>query len=137
MQPHSGLDIDVLAQEVFRRLSAVDEAEALNDPHGCLLRTAAEVEEESEARARRSWVNRSGDAIPAPSAPASKLIQAAVLALPQRQRELLRLHVDGLTYRQIAEQVSLPIAAVLRELVDAYCQLRWKVGDPEPQQSER
>jgi hypothetical protein len=35
------------------------------------------------------------DAIPAPSASASNAILAAVLALPQRQRELLLLHVGG------------------------------------------
>ena len=48
------------------------------------------------------------DAIPAPSASACNAIQAAVLALRQRQRELLLLHVDGLTYRQIASRNGLP-----------------------------
>ncbi len=70
-------------------------------------------------------IGRSTDAIPAPSASACNAIQAAVLALPQRQRELLLLHVDGLTYRQIASRTGLPDAVVLRELVEAYCSLRW------------
>jgi len=128
MQWRSGVSIDVLAEEVFRRLSAADEAEALNDPHGYLLRTAAEVETEWEGHARRSRTDRSSDAIPAPSAAASSLIRAAVHALQERQRQLLLLHVEGLTYRQIAEKTNLPQETVLRDLVDAYCQLRWKVG---------
>jgi DNA-directed RNA polymerase specialized sigma24 family protein len=52
-----------------------------------------------------------------------------VLALQQRQRELLLLHVDGLTYRQIASRNGLPEDVVLRELVSAYCALRRAVPD--------
>jgi DNA-directed RNA polymerase specialized sigma24 family protein len=52
-----------------------------------------------------------------------------VLALQQRQRELLLLHVEGFTYRQIASRSGLPEAVVLRELVSAYCELRWAVPD--------
>jgi DNA-directed RNA polymerase specialized sigma24 family protein len=51
-----------------------------------------------------------------------------VLALQQRQRELLLLHVEGLTYRQIASRSGLPDAVVLRELVCAYCELRSKLS---------
>jgi DNA-directed RNA polymerase specialized sigma24 family protein len=72
------------------------------------------------------------DAIPAPSASASDAIRAAVLALPQRQRELLLLHADGLNYRQIAAKVRTTNAEVLRELASAYCQLRWSMPEPAP-----
>src|SRR5262245_5490212 len=116
MQRHTAVDMDVLAQEVSRRLCALDDAAVVDDPHSHVLRIATEVEAEWEGRARRSRVDRSMDAIPAPSASASDAIRAAVLALPQRQRELLLLHADGLNYRQIAAQVYATNAEVLREL---------------------
>ena len=130
MQRHTAVDMDVLAQEVSRRLCALDDAAVLDDPHSHVLRIATEVETEWEGRARRSRVDRSMDAIPAPSASASDAIRAAVLALPQRQRELLLLHADGLNYRQIATQVHATNAEVLRELASAYCQLRWTMPEP-------
>jgi len=129
MQRHIAVNMDVLAQEVSRRLCALDDATVLDDPHSHVLRIAAEVEAEWEGRARRPRVGGSSDAIPAPSAPARNAIQAAVLALQQRQRELLLLHVDGLTYRQIASRNGLPEDVVLRELVSAYCALRRAVPD--------
>jgi DNA-directed RNA polymerase specialized sigma24 family protein len=129
MQRHTAVNMDVLAQEVSRRLCALDDAAVSNDPHSHVLRIAAEVETEWEGRARRSRIDRSMDAIPAPSASASDAIRAAVLALPQQQRELLLLHVDGLNYRQIATQTRGTNADVLRELASAYCQLRWSLPE--------
>ena len=130
MQRHTAVDMDVLAQEVSRRLCALDDAAVLDDPHSHVLRIATEVEAEWEGRARRSRIDRSMDAIPAPSASASDAIRAAVLALPQRQRELLLLHLDGLTYRHIAARDGLPDSVVLREMADVYCQLRWRLTPP-------
>jgi DNA-directed RNA polymerase specialized sigma24 family protein len=121
--------VDVLAREVSRRLCAQNDASLLNDPHSHVLRIATEVEAEWEGRARRSRVGGSSDAIPAPSASGFDAIRAAVLALRQHQRQLLLLHVDGLSYRQIAARHALPPQAVLRELALAYCQLRWTVPD--------
>ena len=129
MQRHIAVNMDVLAQEVSRRLCALDDAAVLDDPHSHVLRIAAEVETEWEGRARRPWTRGSEGAIPAPSASARNAIQAAVLALQQRQRELLLLHVAGHTYRQIASRSGLPESVVLRELVSAYCALRWAVPD--------
>jgi DNA-directed RNA polymerase specialized sigma24 family protein len=129
MQRHNAVNIDVLAQEVSRRLCTANDAALLDDPHSHVLHIAAEVETEWEGRARRSRIDRSTDAIPAPSASASNAILAAVLALRQRQRELLLLHVDGLTYRQIAARNGLPDAVVLRELVETYSILRWALRD--------
>jgi DNA-directed RNA polymerase specialized sigma24 family protein len=121
--------VDVLAQEVSRRLCAANDVALLDDPHSHVLRIAAEVETEWEGRARRPWTRGSEGAIPAPSASARNAIRAAVLALQQRQRELLLLHVEGLTYRQLASRSGLPESVVLRELVSAYCALRWAVPD--------
>jgi DNA-directed RNA polymerase specialized sigma24 family protein len=130
MQRHTAVNMDVLAQEVSRRLCALDDATVLDDPHSHVLRIATEVETEWEGRARRSRVDRSMDAIPAPSASASDAIRAAVLALPQRQRDLMLLHVDGLDYRQIAKKVRATNAEVLRELAKAYCRLRRTMPEP-------
>ncbi|HKU14160.1 MAG TPA: hypothetical protein VJQ52_07165 [Steroidobacteraceae bacterium] len=47
-----------------------------------------------------------------------------MLALQHRQRTLLLLHIEGLSYREIAAKHALPHELVLRELVQAYCQLR-------------
>lgn len=124
MQRHSAANVDVLAQEVARRLCAVNDAALLDDPHSHVLRIAAEVETEWEGRARRFRNGESVDAIPAPSASACIAIRAAVLALHPTQRQLLLLHLDGLSYRQIAITKGLPQGTALRELVGAYCQLR-------------
>jgi hypothetical protein len=125
MQRQNAVDVDVLAQEVSHRLGKQNEADLLNDPHSHVLRIAAEVETEWEGRARRSRIDRGTDAIPAPSASSFDAIRAAVLALRQHERRLLLLHVEGLTYRQIAARHALPAEAVLRELARAYCHLRW------------
>ncbi|HKS55771.1 MAG TPA: sigma factor-like helix-turn-helix DNA-binding protein [Steroidobacteraceae bacterium] len=121
--------VDVLAREVSRRLCALNDAGLVNDPHGHVLRIAAEIETEWEGRARRPRVGGSSDAIPAPSASGFDAIRAAVLALRQQERQLLLLHVGGLTYRQIATRQALPPQAVLRELARAYCHLRWQLPE--------
>jgi DNA-directed RNA polymerase specialized sigma24 family protein len=122
-------NVDVLAREVSRRLCAANDAALLDDPHRHVMRIAAEVEAEWEGRARRPRVGGSSDAIPAPSASGFDAIRAAVLALRQHQRQLLVLHVEGLTYRQIAARHALPPEAVLRELARAYTHLRWALPD--------
>jgi DNA-directed RNA polymerase specialized sigma24 family protein len=121
--------VDVLAREVSRRLCAVNDASLANDPHGHVLRIATEVEAEWEGRARRPRVGGSSDAIPAPSASGFDAIRAAVLALRQPERQLLLLHVEGFTYRQIAARQALPPQVVLRELARAYCRLRCRLPE--------
>ena len=46
MQRHIAVNMDVLAQEVSRRLCALDDATVLDDPHSHVLRIATEVETE-------------------------------------------------------------------------------------------
>jgi hypothetical protein len=121
----SRVDVDVLAREVSRRLCVRSEASLENDPHSHVLLIATEIEAEWEGRARRPRVGGSSDAIPAPSASGFDAIRAAVLALRHHQRQLLLLHVEGLTYRQIATRQGLPAEAVLRELARTYGHLRW------------
>lgn len=129
MERHRAVKVDVLAEEVSRRLAGLDPAQVLDDPQGHLLRIAAEVRTEWEGRARRSRNDRSTDAFPAPSASDSNRLRAAVLALQQRPRNLLLLHLDGLTYREIAEKTSLSCEAVLQDLVRAYGSLRSELDE--------
>lgn len=112
-----------VAREVFRRLSHDSEALVLSDPHGYLMRTAAQVESEWQERARRSGLARESNALPH-CAPAVSEIQAAVSALPAPAREILRLHLEGRTCRQIAEHTQLTEEAVLLDLVGTYRHLR-------------
>lgn len=123
-------NVDALAREVSRRLCAASDDALLDDPHRHVMRIAAEVETEWEGRARRPRTDGSEDAIPAPSASACNAIRAAVLALHLRQRELLLLHIEGLTYREIASRSGLPDGVVLRELAAAYARIRTLL-DPE------
>jgi DNA-directed RNA polymerase specialized sigma24 family protein len=110
MRPSADGLADV-AQEVFSRLSRASEAAVSIDPHGYVMRTAAQVE--------REWK----DSLPHHE-PTLNEIQAAVNALPALAREILRLHVDGRTCQQIAEQLQLTRDAVLRDLVGTYRHLR-------------
>jgi RNA polymerase sigma factor (sigma-70 family) len=55
----------------------------------------------------------------------NKHLRGAVNKLPQRQREVLLLHVnDGLTYKQIADRLGVTYRIVLRDLTRAYGALR-------------
>jgi DNA-directed RNA polymerase specialized sigma24 family protein len=110
MRPSADGMADV-AQEVFWRLSRASEAAVSIDPHGYLMRTAAQVE--------REWKG----SLPHHEPTVSE-IQAAVNALPALGRAILRLHVDGRTCQQIAEQLQLTRDSVLRDLVSTYRHLR-------------
>lgn len=111
-----------------RRIAPAVRSLAISDPHGFLIRTAAEVEKE-EKRARRPGIDRARSA-EAESARALSEIRAAVNALPKDRREILGLHLEGLTYRQIAQQTALTKEAVLCDLVSAYSQLRLALDYP-------
>ena len=112
-----------VAQEVFRRLSRDGEAAVLGDPHGYLMRTAAQVQREWQERARRPGLAAERSALPH-YAPTLSEIQAAVNALPTLAREILRLHLAGQTCQQISERTPLTREGVLRDLVSTYSHLR-------------
>jgi len=122
MRPSADGLADV-AQEVFRRLSRDSEAAVLGDPHGYLMRTAAQVQKEWEERARRSGLAGGRNALPH-DAPTVSEIQAAVNALPALAREILRLHLDGQSCQQISERTPLTAEGVLRDLISTYSHLR-------------
>ncbi|MGH8186769.1 MAG: hypothetical protein ACREUC_09415 [Steroidobacteraceae bacterium] len=108
-----------VAQEVFRRLLRESEAVISSDPHGYLMRTAAQIEKEWQERARRSGFAAGTSSSPHRE-PTLSEIQAAVNALPALAREVLRLHLEGQTCQQIAERTTLTPDGVLRDLVGTY-----------------
>jgi RNA polymerase sigma-70 factor (ECF subfamily) len=133
-------DIDDLAQEVFLRLLRYSDETAVENPQGYLFRIAANVANEWRERARvrhphdNVWLeDLQIDANQQPENATrtddrDRLVQAAVLLLPPRQREILMLHVnEGLTYKQIAAARGLTYRIVLRDLTRAYSSLRMQL----------
>ncbi|HEY4367760.1 MAG TPA: RNA polymerase sigma factor [Steroidobacteraceae bacterium] len=130
-------DLDDLAQEVFLRLLRYSDDVVVENPQSYLFRIATNVANEWRERARvrrphdQSWLDdlQIEPADEPENSVARTLIhqhvRAAVQRLPQRQREVLLLHVnDGLTYMQIAQRKGLTYRVVLRDLTRAYSQLR-------------
>lgn len=136
----AGADLDDLAQEVFLRLLRYDRAEFVDQPRGYLFKIAANV--------AHDWANRPAerfahdpdwlDDLLTESEPdrdleaeeRSRCVQAALLRLPPRCREVLRLHFgDGLKYEAIAAALGLTPRIVKREIVRGYAALREQLGD--------
>jgi RNA polymerase sigma-70 factor (ECF subfamily) len=130
-------EVDDLAQEVFLRLLRYSDDVAVENPQSYLFRIAANVANEWRDRSRvrqlhdGSWLDELQiDPAEQPDNSdsqrrISKHLQAAVDKLPKRQREALLLHVnDGLTYKQIADQMGVTYRIVLRDLTRAYGALR-------------
>lgn len=131
----SRADIDDVAQEVFLRLLRYDRSTLIADPQAYLFKIAANVAAEWSIRASRrkphaaEWLTE----LAADSSPEQELerdvgaeqLHHALLALPPRTREILRLHFgEGLTHEMIAQRLALTRRIVKRELIRAYALLR-------------
>jgi RNA polymerase sigma factor (sigma-70 family) len=134
-------EIDDLAQEVFLRLLRYSDDIAVENPQGYLFRIAANVANEWRERSRvkkphdDSWLEELLD--DHEHEPENVLdheqlhehVHAVVDDLKPRQRLILLMHVnDGLTYKQIAQQLGLTYRIVLRDLTAAYSALRMKLN---------
>lgn len=130
-------EADDLTQEVFLRLVRYSDDVLVENPQGYLFRVATNVVQEWRERCRvRLPHDQAGlnelEIEPADEpqnaferACANQRVRRAVDRLPARRRTLLLLHVvEGLTYRQIAEQEGLTYRIVLRDLTRAYSSLR-------------
>ena len=128
-------DIDDISQEVFLRLLRYDRAELVDRPQAYLFKIASNVSVEWRTRASRrlphdpAWLADLVDAV----SPESELLEddavgqleAAVLSLPVRAREILRLRfADGLTYAQVAEKLGVSLKVVSRDIERAYAAIR-------------
>jgi RNA polymerase sigma-70 factor (ECF subfamily) len=133
-------DLDDLAQEAFLRLLRYSDDVLVEHPQTYLFRIAANVANEWRERARNSrphddvWLENLQ--IETGEEPENAIgrtlvhehVRAAVQQLPQRQREVLLLHVaEDLTYVQIAERLGLTRRMVKRDLALAYSRLRWEL----------
>ena len=101
----------VRAQKTVKRSAAmveIDDPELVFDPPAPEQRDYAD---EEEARLRR------------------KRLKEALAALPQGQRECLRLRIQGLTYEQIAAALRITVDAVKSRLRDAKRHLRKQLGE--------
>jgi RNA polymerase sigma-70 factor (ECF subfamily) len=135
-------NLDDVAQEVFERLSGYSDAALAEHPQSYFLDIAANVVDEWRARTTNSppqdgtWHSdpqKTHENEPERSVetPISVRVRNAVSRLPQRQREVILLHVrDDLTYKQIAAKLNLSPRVVLRDLARAYAQLRRDLPDP-------
>jgi RNA polymerase sigma factor (sigma-70 family) len=131
----AGADLDDLAQEVFLRLLRYDRAEFVAEPRGYLFRIATNV--------AHDWSKRAVERLPhdatwlaellTESQPdgdleqeqRSRCVEAALLRLAPRSREILRLHFgEELKYEAIATALSITPRIVKREIVRAYATLR-------------
>lgn len=130
-------EVDDLAQEVFLRLLRYSDDVAVENPQAYLFRIAANVANEWRDRSSvrqphaRNWLDELQiDPEDQPDnsvfqSRVNKHLRSVVNKLPQRQREVLLLHVnDGLTYKQIADRLGVTYRIVLRDLTRAYGALR-------------
>lgn len=130
-------DLDDVAQEVFLRLLRYSEDVVIEHPQSYLFRIATNVVNEWRERARNrlphddTWL--ADLQIESDNEPESAVehtlitaqVHTAVSRLPQRQREVLLLHLqEDLTYKQIAKQLKLTHRVVRRDIALAYATLR-------------
>lgn len=115
-------DLEELSAAVLDCLRRVPDSEAADDPQGILFSIASKV-----AASRRAKSSTAVD--PATQETTRLFLQKVVQELEPRRRDILLLHVnDGLTYKQIATRLGLQPQYVIRELMRAYCTLRWKTA---------
>lgn len=128
-------DIEDIAQEVFVRLIQYDRAELVDHPKAYLFKIAANVSAEWAVRSSRrlphdsAWLTELVDAL-SPDTEVERedrdeRTRAALVALPPRAREILRLHFgEGLTHPQVAAALGVSRKVVKRDMARAYAQLR-------------
>jgi RNA polymerase sigma-70 factor (ECF subfamily) len=128
-------EFDDVAQEVFLRLLRYERDELVVDPRGYLFKVAANIVSEWAMRAPRrfphdsSWLADlvdSGNVFDDMAlAQRNALIRNALDSLPDRAREILRLHFgEGLTHEAISTRLGVTRRIVKRDVISAYASLR-------------
>lgn len=112
-------------QDAFMRLSRLAEPDAVNNPGRLLFTTASNIMLDYNRRIRRER-HRDGGRVapdlpcPAPDAEAQQaekqrraILREAIAALPDETRAIfIRFHLDGRSYRQIAEERGMELRHV-------------------------
>src|SRR5262245_5886049 len=130
-------EADDLVQDVFVRLLRYSDTVKVEKPVGYLFRIASNVANEWRERSRVKAIHRSDwldELIAESDEPLDSafwrrgqeaVIHEALLSLPERQHEVLRLHIhDDLTVRQISDRTGLSKRTVMKDLVATYWRLR-------------
>jgi RNA polymerase sigma factor (sigma-70 family) len=138
----SRADLDDISHEVFLRLLRYGNSEMINCPQGYLFQIANNVANEWIKRSCRrqphkdEWLDdlTEDDArqpeFTAERESEDRAVGAAVNELPNRAGVILLMHVnDGKTYKQIAAELGVTYRTVLRDLTNAYSQLRVGLKD--------
>jgi len=133
-------ELDDLAQEVFLRTLRYSKETDVANPLGYLLRIASNVASEWRERKRVSQPHESEwlqelliDELKETEhavirQAASETLQDAIDSLPEWPRRALELHVmHGLTYKQIATELNRNPRQIVRDLGNAYSELRMKL----------
>jgi RNA polymerase sigma factor (sigma-70 family) len=111
----SELEVHELAMDVFDRLTKCSDQQAEKDPQGLLFALAVEVEQERQPRPPATHAQLEAT---------TAALSAAVGRLPLLQRETLLLHLDGLTYKQIATRCDITEKVAIQRLRRALGSLR-------------
>lgn len=138
----SNADIDDIAQEVFLRLLRYGRAELVTQPQAYLFKIASNVSEEWRMRASRrlphddAWLAEltelTSPDVELECVDARKQVTAAVMDLPSRAREILRLHfAEEKTYAEIASSMGITLRIVHRDVERAYAALRLSLALPD------
>jgi RNA polymerase sigma factor (sigma-70 family) len=128
-------DLDDVAQEVFLRLIRYQRAELIEHPQAYLYKMATNVAAEWAIRGRyvrpheSKWLSGlSADEQPEDEISQAELqdeVERALLTLPPRQREVLKLQFfEGMSRMQIAEKIGTTERSVKRTLIKSYQMLR-------------
>lgn len=129
-----------LAQEVFLRLLRVEDPDLIRHPRAYLYRVAVNVIQEWRLRNQRFPVKddydleqeEAGELEPVEAIEASERaerLNRAVAKLPARYRAVLMLRVNqGLTHKEVAEELEMTPRMVKRHLIKAYAKLRERLG---------
>jgi len=131
-----------LTQETFARFLRVGTTERIENVRAYLFRTAANLAMDHLRRRRHMSqptdsveIQHIADTRPGQeqgllSRQALERLRRAVDALPERQREVFRLHkFDGLSYQEIAERLGIAKNTVMVHMVRALAQCRAALDD--------
>lgn len=132
-------DIDDIAQEVFLRLLRYDRAELIEHPKAYLFRMASNLATEWAIRARSrhpheaKWLaGLTAEDTPHQAAAqesAQEEVERAINALPPRQRQVLKLHInENLGVAEIAARMGCTGRIVKRDLAKSYARLRGELN---------
>lgn len=133
-------DAEDLAQEVFMRLSRIDDSEFVQKPRAYLFGIASHVVFEFRMRGRsKEWITFDSEAVeqlaehPAELAPdlladrldQQKQLKAALLKLPRIHLAVFLLHKrDGYSYEEIGEQLKISARKIETYIAQARTMLR-------------